>query len=83
MLSVEVNKCIEQIDEFKELVVKQIDADSFMRMEPENLIAIKKALEIVQTFENIMKETSSKLEKLDELDKINEKLDRLLMEVKK
>ena len=83
MLSVEVNKCIEQIDEFKELVVKQIDADSFMRMEPENLIAIKKALEIVQTFENIMKETSDKLEKLDELDKINEKLDRLLVEVKK
>ena len=83
MLSVEVNKCIEQIDEFKELVVKQIDADSFMRMEPENLIAIKKALGIVQTCENIMKETSDKLEKLDELDKINEKLDRLLMEVKK
>ena len=83
MLSVEVNKCIEQIDEFKELVVKQIDADSFMRMEPENLIAIKKALRIVQTCENIMKETSDKLEKLDELDKINEKLDRLLVEVKK
>ena len=83
MLSVEVNKCIEQIDEFKELVVKQIDADSFMRMEPENLIAIKKALGIVQTCENIMKETSDKLEKLDELDKINEKLDRLLVEVKK
>ena len=83
MLSVEVNKCIEQIDEFKELVVKRIDADSFMRMEPENLIAITKALGIVQTCENIMKETSGKLEKLDELDKINEKLDRLLMEVKK
>ena len=83
MLSVEVNKCIEQVDEFKELVVKQIDADSFMRMEPENLIAIKKALGIVQTCENIMKETSDKLEKLDELDKINEKLDRLLVEVKK
>ena len=83
MLSVEVNKCIEKIDEFKELVVKQIDADSFMRMEPENLIAIKKALGIVQTCENIMKETSDKLEKLDELDKINEKLDRLLMGVKK
>ena len=83
MLSVEVNKCIEQIDEFKELVVKQIDADSFMRMEPENLIASKKALGIVQTCENIMKETSDKLEKLDELDKINEKLDRLLVEVKK
>ena len=83
MLSVEVNKCIEQIDELKELVVKQIDADSFMRMEPENLIVLQKALGIVQTFENIMKETSDKLEKLDELDKINEKLDRLLMEVKK
>ena len=83
MLSVEVNKFIEQIDEFKELAVKQIDSDSLMRMEPENLVAIKKALEIVQTFENIMKETSDKLEKLDELDKINEKLDRLLMEVKK
>ena len=83
MLSVEVNKCIEQVDELKELVVKQIDADSFMRMEPENLIAIKKALGIVQTCENIMKETSDKLEKLDELDKINEKLDRLLVEVKK
>ena len=83
MLSVEVNKFIEQIDEFKELAVKQIDGDSCMRMNPENLIAIKKALEIVQTFENIMKETSGKLEKLDELDKINEKLDRLLMEVKK
>ena len=83
MLSVEVNKCIEQVDELKELVVKQIDADSFMRMEPENLIAIKKALRIVQTCENIMKETSDKLEKLDELDKINEKLDRLLVEVKK
>ena len=83
MLSVEVNKFIEQIDEFKELAVKQIDADSFMRMEPENLIAMRKALEIVQTFENIMKETSDKLEKLDKLDKINEKLDRLLMEVKK
>ena len=83
MLSVEVNKFIEQIDEFKELAVKQIDADSFMRMEPENLIVLQKALGIVQTFENIMKETSDKLEKLDELDKINEKLDRLLMEVKK
>ena len=83
MLSVEVNKFIEQIDEFKELAVKQIDAESFMRMEPENLIAMKKALGIVQTFENIMKETSGKLEKLDKLDKINEKLDRLLMEVKK
>ena len=83
MLSVEVNKFIEQIDEFKELAVKQIDADSFMMMNPEGLIAIKKALEIVQTFENIMKETSGKLEKLDELDKINEKLDRLLVEVKK
>ena len=83
MLSVEVNKFIEQIDEFKELAVKQIDADSFMRMEPENLIVLQKAFGIVQTFENIMKETSGKLEKLDELDKINEKLDRLLMEVKK
>ena len=83
MLSIEVNKFIEQIDEFKELAVKQIDAESFMRMEPENLIAMQKALGIVQTFENIMKETSGKLEKLDELDKINEKLDRLLMEVKK
>ena len=83
MLSVEVNEFIEQIDEFKELAVKQIDADSFMRMEPENLIAMQKALEIVQTYENIMEEASNKLEKLDELDKINEKLDRLLMEVKK
>lgn len=83
MLSVEVNKFIEQIDEFKEFAVKQIDVDSFISMEPEGLIAIKKTLEIVQTFENIMNETSDKLEKLDELDKINEKLDRLLMEVRK
>ena len=83
MLSVEVDKFIEQIDEIEEFIVKQIDADSFKRMTPEDLIAMQKALEIVQTFENIMKETSGKLEKLDELDKINEKLDRLLMEVKK
>ena len=72
------NKVIDKINEFKNLIVKQMcDADMFMNMDPEVLKALQLSLGSIDDASRLMEEYANIL------DEQNKKLDMILAKLDK
>ena len=72
MLTVKTNEIIKEVNELKEIFMKQFSTDMFEDMEGDEFVAMKKTFKLM----NLSMELA--VEQAEVMDAINEKLDKLL-----